>query len=112
MGSSNCSEGLTQLLADLKLLQTRLVMRNRVPMLIPPPEADSALLGQLGALKPTLAELRPEIVEMLTQSCPVCERDVTDAEDRERLADPLYCQVFGSKTEVRCPYKKGPWEQW
>lgn len=108
MGSSSCSEPLLKLLADLKLIQTRLVLRNRVPMLIPPSEADSALLGQLAALKPILASLRAEIVEMLTQLCPVCERDVSDAEDRERLkgVNP-FCDRGGDwkHGEPRCPYK-------
>ncbi len=109
MTSSNCSASLQTLLADLKMLQTRLELRNRCPVLIPQLEADSALLGQLGALKPILAELRDEIVQMLTHHCPVCERDMSDAEDRERL---LYVNPFCSRGgdwkrgEPRCPYRE------
>lgn len=56
-----------------------------------------------------------ETVECL-DLCDLCGRDVSDPEDRARLADPLFCTAFGSPglvdgtgrihpKERRCPYK-------
>lgn len=50
-------------------------------------------------------------------TCRECGRDVSDPEDRARLADPLYCERGGSKEVTdgngvhhpktnRCPYKE------
>lgn len=49
-------------------------------------------------------------------TCALCGKDISDDETRERMADPLWCSMFGSKgvvdghgrthpEEPRCPWK-------
>jgi hypothetical protein len=68
--------------------------------------------------KPLLAALkayRAAVIAYLA-ACELCGRDVSDAEDRDRLADPVHCQEFGSRAvrdgngdfhpeSQRCPWK-------
>ena len=75
--------------------------------------------GECSMPLPLLADLkanREAVVEYLN-SCHVCGRDVSDPEDRERLADPAFCDRGGSRAAVskrgevrhpetqRCPFK-------
>ena len=68
--------------------------------------------------KPLLKALRDNrdaVVKFLSE-CAVCGKDTRNAEDRERLADPLYCDRGGSRevrdgsgtthpATQRCPFK-------
>lgn len=68
---------------------------------------------------PLLEELREhrEAVVAFLSTCELCGRDTSDDEDRERMADLMFCQQFGSNDvvtkggrvehdgEPRCPFK-------
>ncbi len=59
-----------------------------------------------------------------SERCKLCNRDVSNAEDRERLNDPLFCANFGNDemrdrsgnitlaSTPRCPYKRSRKDQW
>lgn len=101
---------LAELLADLELLGCRLRMPTAgQPELVPPAEMTDAVRDQIMNLAIECRALRQEIVEYLADSCPICERPIMCDEDRDRLADPLYCEQFANP---RCPYKKPPGEPW
>ena len=97
----------------------------------PHKEATPEIMRGLRAFKPQLlkrfseaetagqsepkAEPEPQ-PEPEPELCRVCNRDVSDPEDRERLRDPLYCDRGGSRevrdgsgtlrpATQRCPFK-------
>lgn len=105
------------LVDELKDLGCHLVLEAGQPKIIPPRDASTEVLAQLASLVPDLKQHRDDLIESLHRRCPLCERDVSDAEDRERLKDPLYCEHFGSCAVTdgtgvthpetqRCPFKE------
>jgi hypothetical protein len=87
-------------------------LKDGAPVLAP---ARSECVMPTPLLK-ALKDNRDAVVAYLSTCC-VCGRDVSDDEDRERLADPLYCGFFGGREvkvdgevlhpeEPRCPFKR------
>jgi len=91
----------------------QVVVRDGNPALVPvirgatmPPE----LMAELKANRAAVIAALSKVV------CPVCDRDVSDPEYRERMVDALFCENGGGKGATdsegvyhpavpRCPYK-------
>jgi hypothetical protein len=80
------------------------------------------LAGRTGTPPAPSPAAPPEPERPPPQECQVCGRDVSNAEDRARLADPLFCPNGGSKavtdgtgrfhpSTARCPFKPKPWNE-
>src|SRR5687767_3865691 len=95
---------LPEVLAELAALGCVVTVTNGAPSVTPPKnKADAARFADL---MPLLKLHRTELVAAFAEPvvCEVCGRDVTDPEDRERLADPLFCDRGGA---AACRDRKG-----
>jgi hypothetical protein len=100
-----------RLIARLAACGFAVELKNGGPFLVPTRReafAPSALMADLRAN-------RDAVLESLS-TCRVCGRDVSDPEDRERMADPAHCDRGGATAATdglgvyhegceRCPYK-------